>query len=119
MSAPRAAWIVSADGQIWNLRNLELPVQIGRSDDADLIVKQDTVSRIHALIDWDDDAHQISDNKSENGTRVDAIPLLAGQVATLTDGSVIHLGTARLTYFLDGVRAARFAAEERAAANPR
>jgi pSer/pThr/pTyr-binding forkhead associated (FHA) protein len=113
MSDPRAAWVVTEDGRIWNLHTLELPVRIGRSDDADLIVKQDTVSRIHALIDWHDGAHHVTDNKSENGTRVDGMPLLPGQEAVLSDGSVIHLGTARLTYFLDGVSAARFAAEER------
>jgi pSer/pThr/pTyr-binding forkhead associated (FHA) protein len=113
----RAAWIVTEDGRIWSLLTLELPVQIGRSDDADLIVKQDTVSRIHALIDWQDDAHYVSDNKSENGTMVDGIPLLPGQNAVLSNGSIIHVGTARLTYFLDGVSAARFAAEERGRAS--
>ena len=114
MSDPRAAWVVTEAGRIWNLHTFELPIRIGRSDDADLIVKQDTVSRVHALIDWYDGAHHVTDNKSENGTRVNGLPLLAGQDAMLTNGSVIHIGTARLTYFLDGVSAARFAAEERA-----
>jgi pSer/pThr/pTyr-binding forkhead associated (FHA) protein len=114
MSDPRAAWVVTEDGRLWTLHKFELPIRVGRSDDADLIVKQDTVSRIHALIDWHDGAHHVSDNKSENGTRVDGLPLLPGQDAPLSNGSVVHIGTVRFTYFSDGVSAARFAAEERA-----
>ncbi|GEM_PF-2766064 len=110
MSAPRAAWVITEDGKTWNLRKFETPVRIGRSDDADLVVKHDTVSRIHALIEWRDDAHYVSDNKSENGTWVDGINLLAGQDGVLADGSVILVGTARLKYFFDGVNAAQFAA---------
>ncbi len=110
MSAPRAAWVITEDGTTWNLRNFELPARIGRSDDADLVVKHDTVSRIHALINWRDDAHYVSDNKSENGTWVDGINLIGGQDGVLVDGSVILVGTARLKYFFDGVNAAQFAA---------
>jgi pSer/pThr/pTyr-binding forkhead associated (FHA) protein len=111
MSTPRAAWVITEDGRIWNLRKFEIPIRIGRSEDADLIVKHDTVSRIHATIDWHDDAHYISDNKSENGTWVDGLHLISGQDAVLSEGSVILVGTAQLTYFFDGVTAARYAAE--------
>jgi len=111
MSTPRAAWLITEDGRIWNLRKFELPIRIGRAEGADLIVKHDTVSRIHAVIDWHDDAHYISDNKSENGTWVDGLHLIAGQDAALSEGSVILVGTAQLTYFFDGVTAARYAAD--------
>lgn len=115
MSAPRAAWVITEDGTTWNLRKFELPVRIGRSDDADLVIKHDTVSRIHALIEWRDQAHHVSDNKSENGTWVDGVHLLAGQAGVLSDGSDILVGTARLKYFFDGVNAADFAAGRGAA----
>ncbi|MFT3694091.1 MAG: FHA domain-containing protein [Kofleriaceae bacterium] len=111
MSDPRAAWVVTPDGRVWNLRKFETPIRVGRSDDVELIVKNDTVSRIHALIDWHDDAHYVSDNETANGTRVDGIPLIAGQDAELTDGSEILVGTVKLVYFLDGVNAARFASD--------
>jgi len=110
MSAPRAAWVITEDGKIWNLRNFELPIRIGRSDDADVIVKHDTVSRFHATIDWRDEAYVVADNKSENGTWVDGLNLISGQDAPLADGSVVMVGTAQLKFFFDGVSAARFAA---------
>jgi pSer/pThr/pTyr-binding forkhead associated (FHA) protein len=109
MSEPHAAWVVTHDGSVWNLRKFELPIRVGRSEDADLIVKKDTVSRIHALIDWHDGAHHVSDNKSENHTWVDGIMLIADQDAPLSDGSEIIIGTAKLRYFRDGVNAANFA----------
>ncbi|HEY0251389.1 MAG TPA: FHA domain-containing protein [Kofleriaceae bacterium] len=116
MSDPRAAWVVTHDGRVFNLRKFEMPVRIGRSDDADVVVKNDTVSRLHAFIEWHDDGHHVTDNETANGTRVDGIPLIAGQDAPLTDGSEIMVGTMKLVYFLDGVNAARFAAD--AANNP-
>jgi pSer/pThr/pTyr-binding forkhead associated (FHA) protein len=109
MSEPHAAWVVTHDGSVWNLRKFELPIRVGRSEDADLIVKKDTVSRIHALIDWHDGAHHVSDNKSENHTWVDGIMLIADQDAPLSDGSEIIIGTAKLRDFRDGVTAANFA----------
>jgi pSer/pThr/pTyr-binding forkhead associated (FHA) protein len=109
MSEPVAAWIVTHDGVVWNLRKFELPIRIGRSDDAEIVVKMDTVSRIHAIIDWNDDTYIVNDNGSENHTWVDGIMLISSQDAPLSDGSVIMIGTVQLKYFSDGVNAARHA----------
>jgi len=108
MSEPGAGWVVTHDGIVWNLRKFELPIRIGRSDDVDVVVKQDTVSRTHALIDWHDDQYYVSDNDSENGTWADGIVLISNQDAALSDGSEIMVGTAKLKYFNDGVNAARY-----------
>jgi len=113
VSDPAAAWLVTPDGAVWNLRKFELPLRIGRSDDADIIVKQDTVSRFHALIDWRDGAYHVTDNESENKTWVDGIPLISTQEAALSEGSEIMVGTQKLKFFRDGVNAARFAGQLR------
>ena len=64
---------------------------IGRSDDNDLIIGSAGVSRRHALITYYDEAAQITDCGSQNGTFVNGRQIYAA--VELNDGDLVSLGS--------------------------
>lgn len=73
-----------------------LPVVIGRTAPADIILEGGTVSRRHCRLEQAGDGIMLSDLGSTNGTVVNGDPI-AGPVA-LQDGAVIGIGAYRLRY---------------------
>jgi hypothetical protein len=65
---------------------------VGRSDRCTLRVDDDRVSRVHALLWWDDSAWIIKDLGSDNGTFVDGKALERGGRAQLSVGSELTFG---------------------------
>ena len=73
----------------------ERPITIGRSPDADLVVLDEKVSRIHCGVRlWDGDFY-IKDLKSRNGTFVNNRKI---DVAVLKPGDTIRLGSHVLSF---------------------
>jgi len=69
-----------------------LPAEIGRSPEADLVVEDDTVSRRHAVLRWADDALELEDLDSSNGTSMNGNPMVG--TLTLLDGDLVSFGSA-------------------------
>lgn len=69
-----------------------LPVELGRSPDADLVLADDTVSRRHAVLRGDRDCLEIEDLGSSNGTAING-NRMAGAL-TLLDGDLVSFGSA-------------------------
>jgi len=71
---------------------------IGRGDEADLVIADETVSKLHAQFYWDERSktHVVTDCNSTNGTFVNR-KRIAGPVSLL-NGTRIHFGKISLTY---------------------
>ena len=75
------------------------PITIGRSPDADLILLDDKVSRIHCGVRlWDGDFY-VKDLKSRNGTYVNSRRI---DVAVLKPGDTIRVGSTVMTFDQEG-----------------
>jgi pSer/pThr/pTyr-binding forkhead associated (FHA) protein len=70
----------------------DLPVVIGRSIEADVVIADETVSRQHARLEGDRGALVLADLGSSNGTTLNGNPM-AGEV-TLHDGDLVGFGEA-------------------------
>lgn len=91
----RAAWAhLRADGR--SVPITDNRVVIGRSDQADVQVTDDSVSRRHALLWREGDQVFVADLGSANGTRVDGVRITSG--TRLADDATLTLGgvTARM-----------------------
>ena len=86
--------LVSLDGN----ETIEIryfPFLIGKQEGlVDYALGKDTVSRLHARIDRENDGYTITDLNSTNGTRVDGRLLQTNETASLPVGSEIYLADA-------------------------
>jgi hypothetical protein len=83
-AAPREAWLrLSEVG--------DRPFVVGRSREADLVVREETVSRLHAQVVRTTDGFVLTDLASTNGTWMDGRRI--GQVEVMP-GDVVRLGQA-------------------------
>lgn len=74
---------------------------IGRNDDNALVLHDlgiQLISRYHASIKWEKDAHYITDLGSANGTLLDGTKIHANEATRLPDGVIITIGERRLVY---------------------
>ena len=86
--------VVSRDGALLGEHGLsEKKVLIGRSDFADVVIDDDYVSKIHAVLLLYSDALVLLDLNSANGTTVNSVKV---KKTILRDGDVISLGHHRL-----------------------
>ncbi len=69
-----------------------LPLEIGRSPEADLVLPDDTVSRRHAVVRGDRGAIEVEDLGSSNGTSINGNPMVGA--LTLLDGDLVTFGSA-------------------------
>jgi hypothetical protein len=76
-------------------------VTLGRSDECDLIVADETVSSKHAVIQRDQASgqYQIQDLSSRNGSRINGQPIEPGTQAQLTSGDNLQVGDAAFVFF--------------------
>ena len=72
-------------------------IVIGRSG-ADIIIDSTAVSRQHARLNGNSKVLTITDLGSSNGTSINGVPCLEGEVMYVEPGDIIILGNARFTY---------------------
>lgn len=77
-------------------------ITVGRVDNNDLVLEDDSVSRFHAFFRFDerDRTWLLTDAESRNGTWVDEQRLSPEQSAPVKDGSRLRFGDASLEFFL-------------------
>ncbi len=70
-------------------------VLLGRASNNDIVIRNDTVSKLHAYFQADDKgAWRLCDAKSANGTRVDGTLVSAGDEGVLVaNGSALKFGS--------------------------
>lgn len=71
-----------------------LPIEVGRSPEADLVLPDDTVSRRHAVLRGDRSAIEVEDLGSSNGTSINGNPMVGA--LSLLDGDLVTFGSATL-----------------------
>ncbi len=72
----------------------DVPLVLGRSQDADLVVADETVSRRHVELRGDRTSLEVEDLGSSNGTTLNGNPIV-GPI-TIIDGDLLGLGSATL-----------------------
>lgn len=76
-------------------------VSLGRGRNADLTLQLSAVSKVHAAFHRAGDGWEVSDQRSSNGTTVNATRLAEGARHKLTDGDRVRLGDAIAFEFLE------------------
>jgi len=70
--------------------NLKITYRIGSADDADIVIKQITVSKRHCELSWTEKDWELRDLDSTNGTFVDGIRI--NEVCKVNSNNKITLG---------------------------
>ena len=105
--APLARDLIRAGNQlpVFQVRQRQLgpqgQVRVGRSNENDLVVKDDTVSSRHAVFQKNDrtGTYDLHDLASMNGTWVNGSRLVVGKSVVLFDGDVIGFGDTVFLFF--------------------
>ena len=90
--------VVTNDGQIFNFPISKDKVSIGRSNDNDLILADNTVSRYHTEIQKRKNDYILADLGSYNGTRLNGKSI---QKVFLKHGDKIQIGSSKLTFLIN------------------
>ncbi len=90
--------VVTNDGQIFNFPISKDKVSIGRSNDNDLILADNTVSRYHTEIQKRKNDYIVADLGSYNGTRLNGKSI---QKVFLKHGDKIQIGSSKLTFLIN------------------
>jgi adenylate cyclase len=91
-------YVVTNDGQIFNFPISKDTVRIGRSNDNDLILADNTVSRYHTEIQKRKNDYILADLGSYNGTRLNGKSI---QKVFLKHGDKIQIGSSKLTFLIN------------------
>ena len=105
---------VDARSREFTLR--EPQTSIGNEESNDVVVRDPTVSRQHAIVKWRKRRWELVDAKSSNGTFVGDIRI-ADKPVSLTDGQEVRFGGAKFVFRETPLAASQ--REERPAARPR
>ncbi len=92
-------YVVTNDGQIFNFPISKDTIRIGRSNDNDLILADNTVSRYHTEIQKRKNDYILADLGSYNGTRLNGKSI---QKVFLKHDDKIQIGSSKLTFLLNG-----------------
>jgi adenylate cyclase len=92
-------YVVTNDGQIFNFPISKDTVRIGRSNDNDLILADNTVSRYHTEIQKRKNDYILADLGSYNGTKLNGKSI---QKVCLKQGDKIQIGSSKLTFLING-----------------
>ncbi len=87
-----------ADGTQMEFQLGEQPITIGRSPDADVVLMDEKISRIHCGIRLWDGEFYVKDLKSRNGTWVNGERL---EVCKLKPGDLVRVGSTSFNFELD------------------
>lgn len=69
---------------------------IGRATECAICLNNQSVSREHAIVRYDDEGLTIEDRNSKHGTRVNSVAIPAGMKLPLTEGDTILCGPVRI-----------------------
>ncbi len=85
--------LILLNGQLAGRRVLlDKPVtSIGRSEDNDLVLESDSVSRLHARIVFEDNRFVLEDLNSRHGIRVNDVPVVPDEPRRLSHGDVVRM----------------------------
>ena len=92
---------IESENSLYIIRNLNgekitvdvTPFTIGKdSSNMDFVLNNDSVSRHHATIIYENGYYYIMDNNSTNGTTIEGIKLQPGEKGEIGDGFIISLG---------------------------
>ena len=75
-------------------------IQIGRGDDCNLIFPDNSVSRHHATVSFDEEA-LIEDHNSQNGLVIDGVKAMPGVPTVISSRMEIQIGKFTLIYLTD------------------
>ena len=74
-------------------------ITIGRTPNNDVVLRDATVSRLHAFFRHRESKWQIADGGSKNGTFLDGVPLLARREKEVATGQTVKIGDLELTFY--------------------
>lgn len=73
-------------------------VSLGRASNNDIVLRDPSVSKLHARFSCEGDAWAVTDAGSRNGTAIDDIRLTIGKPMTLADGMEIQIGRLKMVF---------------------
>jgi hypothetical protein len=74
-------------------------ITVGRTPNNDIVLKDSTVSRLHAFFRHRGAAWQVADGGSKNGTSLDGAPLAPRKERPVESGQVVKIGDLELTFY--------------------
>jgi hypothetical protein len=77
-------------------------VTLGRTENNDVVLRHQEVSRFHAYVQMDKGRHLLADADSKNGTFLDGVRLAANHATPLPPACKVALGELQLEYFEPG-----------------
>lgn len=88
--------------QTTNQHAFALGVTIGRVESNDIVLEDDSVSRFHAFLKFDEKGQSwfLTDADSKNGTWVDGVKMQPSERRIIQDGARMRLGDAELKFLL-------------------
>lgn len=101
LSGTLEAWLEVVKGPDFGMRfPIErVPCIIGRGKHADVRLKDHALSRLHAIIGWEEDEFRIIDNGSQNGTRLNGSKV---QEYKIENGDTLVIGNTTLKFQTTG-----------------
>lgn len=67
-------------------------ISVGRSNNNDITIAVESVSKVHGYLVVDDDRIRFTDHASTNGSKLNGYPLEKNKKYSLAEGDVLHLG---------------------------
>lgn len=81
-----------------NIRLGEKTVQVGQSEESDIKIAKDTISRIHARIEYREEEYYLGDLNSTNGTFVNDEPLSYKQETRLKTNDIVRFADVKYRF---------------------
>jgi hypothetical protein len=75
---------------------------IGRDANNDIVINQETVSSLHATIEYKEGFFRLEDQRSSNGTRLNGRPIEPNKAIRLKSGDRIEFDIYECTFFIPG-----------------
>jgi hypothetical protein len=74
-------------------------ITVGRTPNNDVVLRDATVSRLHAFFKQKGGVWQIGDGGSKNGTQLDGVALAPRREKQLGSGQIVKIGDLELTFY--------------------
>ena len=74
-------------------------ITVGRTPNNDIVLRDSTVSRLHAFFKHRGDRWEVADGGSKNGTSLDGHPLSPRREKPIGSGQIVKIGDLELTFY--------------------